>query len=128
MEVKYLLDTNTAIDYLDNKLPSHSAELIDTIPIYISVISRMELLVWPNASFEHLQVLNLFIKASFVYNLDEAIVLKTIELRTAYKIKLPDAIIAATAIEFGLTLISRNLKDFNKITDLKTIDPYSPLV
>jgi len=27
MEVNYLLDTNTAIDYLDNKLPSHSAEL-----------------------------------------------------------------------------------------------------
>jgi predicted nucleic acid-binding protein len=125
MEVKYLLDTNTAIDYLDNKLPSKSTELIDAIPIYISVISRMELLVWPNATFEHLQILNLFIKASSVYNLDEAIILKTIELRNTYKIKLPDAIIAATAIAHELTLISRNLKDFKKITELKTIDPYS---
>ncbi len=71
----------------------------------------MELLVWPNASFVHLQILNLFVKASVVYNLDEAIILKTVELRKTYKIKLPDAIIAATAIVHGLTLISRNLKD-----------------
>jgi predicted nucleic acid-binding protein len=124
MEVKYLLDTNTTIDYLDNKLPIHSTELIDKITIYISVISRMELLVWPNASIDHLQILNLFIKASVVYNLDEAIILKTVELRKTYKIKLPDAIIASTAIIHGLILISRNLKDFNKITDLKTIDPH----
>lgn len=125
MEVKYLLDTNTVIDYLNNKLPNKSADLIDSLPIHISVISRMELLVWRNATFEHLQILNLFIKASLVFNLEELIILKTIELRKMYNIKLPDAIIAATAIVYDMTLISRNVSDFNKIEALKVIDSYT---
>jgi predicted nucleic acid-binding protein len=37
----------------------------------------------------------------------------------------PDAIIAATAIAYDLTLITRNLSDFNKITEVKTINLHS---
>lgn len=42
-------------------------------------------------------------------------------IRTSYKIKLPDAIIAATAIYKNAVLIS-NDKDFEKITSLKVIN------
>jgi predicted nucleic acid-binding protein len=45
-------------------------------------------------------------------------------LRKKYKIKLPDAIIAATAIVNDFTLISHNFKDFLKITELHFINPY----
>lgn len=37
---------------------------------------------------------------------------------------MPDAIIAATTLEFDLILISHNLKDFSKIEGLKLLDPY----
>lgn len=43
---------------------------------------------------------------------------KTIELRKKYNIKLPDAIIAATAIENDLTLITAD-KGFEKVEELK---------
>jgi hypothetical protein len=56
--------------------------------------------------------------------MDDAIVDKTIEVRSLYKIKLPDAIIAATAIGNGLVLVTRNTKDFKDIEGLEVIDPY----
>jgi hypothetical protein len=40
---------------------------------------------------------------------------KVIEIRKSNRIKLPDAIIAATAISNGLSLITRNIDDFRKI-------------
>jgi len=46
----YLVDTNTIIDYLENKLPEKSNRLIDNIIIQFSVISRIELLVWKKAT------------------------------------------------------------------------------
>jgi predicted nucleic acid-binding protein len=40
------------------------------------------------------------------------------------KIKLPDAIIAASALANQFTIITRNKKDFEKIKTLEVIDPY----
>lgn len=62
---------------------------------------------------------------SNVFSLYDEVVEKTIELRRLYKVKLPDAIIAATAIVFELTLISRNDKDFIQIPELKYINPFT---
>ncbi len=48
----------------------------------------------------------------------------TIDIRQNYKLKLPDAIIAATAVVYDLVLFSRNTADFKKIEGLQIIDPY----
>ncbi len=120
----YLVDTNTIIDYLENRLPETSINLIDNIPIQLSVIFRIELLAWQKASDEQLTVLNGFISASTVFNLDESIILKSIEIKKIYRLKLPDAIIAATATTNNLNLLTRNLKDFEKVIELECIDLY----
>jgi predicted nucleic acid-binding protein len=120
----YLADTNTIIDYLENKLPVSSIALLDSIAIQLSVISRIEILAWQKASDEQLKILNEFIAASIVFNLDESIIVKSIEIRKNYKLKLPDAIIAATAVTNNLKLLTRNTKDFEKVIDLEAIDPY----
>ena len=49
----------------------------------------------------------------------------TIALRKEYKIKLPDAIIAATALANDLTIVTNNIKDFSNISGLQLINPYS---
>jgi predicted nucleic acid-binding protein len=49
----------------------------------------------------------------------------SILIRKKHKTKLPDAIIAATALVYDLTLITRNTSDFKCIAELKTIDPHS---
>jgi predicted nucleic acid-binding protein len=41
------------------------------------------------------------------------------------RIKLPDAIIAATALVQNCILLSHNTTDFNKIEGLQVLDPYS---
>ena len=86
---EYLIDTNTVIDYLDNKLPDKASELIDGMDSKISVITRMELLSWPGASKRQTLVLNEFINATKVFALDEPVILKAIDIRKNFKIKLP---------------------------------------
>ena len=44
MAGKYLIDTNSVIDYLDNKLPAKGANMLDEQRLEISVITRIELL------------------------------------------------------------------------------------
>jgi predicted nucleic acid-binding protein len=120
----YLIDTNAVIDYLENKLPDNASSFIDDLLIQISVVSRIELLAWPNISKEQLTLLNGFINASDILLLSEAVILKTIELKKKYRIKLPDAIIAATAIVNDLNLLTRNISDFEKIDGLVNTNPY----
>jgi len=80
----------------------------------------MELLGFSNAE----QVLIDFVSFAEIYPIDDEVIDKTIELRRKYKIKLPDAIIAATAIINEFALISHNFRDFQKITELHFINSY----
>jgi hypothetical protein len=65
-----------------------------------------------------------FIEDALVIELEKEIKLKTAEIRKAYKIKLPDAVIAATALTFNFTLLTRNISDFKNIDGLKLINPH----
>jgi predicted nucleic acid-binding protein len=47
-----------------------------------------------------------------------------IETRLNHKLSLGDAIIAATAINHKLTLVTRNIKDFEKVKHLKLLNPF----
>jgi predicted nucleic acid-binding protein len=62
---------------------------------------------------------------SIVLDLTESIVDTSIVIRKIYKTKLPDAIIAATALVYDLTLITRNVKDFQNIEGLRILDAHS---
>jgi predicted nucleic acid-binding protein len=42
-------------------------------------------------------------------------------LRQKYHLKVPDSAIAATALFTGTTLVTRNIKDFKKIPNLKLL-------
>ena len=46
------------------------------------------------------------------------------DFRREYNVPLDDSIIAASAVQIGATLVTRNLKDFSKIKDLKIKTPY----
>lgn len=124
MGAPYLMDTNAVIDYLNGKLPASCVAAIDENVIEISVITRMELLAWPGATVTHLEILNKFIANGIVHHLDEPTILKAIEIRKTKRCKLPDAIIAATAIEMQLTLLTNNSADFTNIISLSLSNPY----
>lgn len=123
---KYLIDSNVVIDYLSQKLPSKSMDfingIIDATP-NISVITKIEVLGF-NSDNESYLLLNEFINDSNVLEISNQVVEKCIDIRKNYKTKLPDAIIAATAIVNGMFIISRNVADFKNIKGLQVIDPY----
>lgn len=121
-----MIDTNVVIDYLGNKLPNTGVvfmnSIIDAVPT-ISVITKIEVLGF-NAPDEPYQLLVSFMNDAYVIGLTDSIVEKCIEIRKNYKTKLPDAIIAATALVNGLTIVSRNTKDFQSIAGLTYINPH----
>jgi predicted nucleic acid-binding protein len=126
MGKSYLIDSNVFRKYIDDDLSERGNELIDLILdkgiIQISVITRIELFSWNSDNYS-MELIKDFVSISTEYNLTEPIIQKTIEIRKAIKIKLPDAIIAATAMVNNLILLSDNDKDFGKILALKYINP-----
>jgi len=123
MGQKYLIDTNVILDFMGGKLPAKSEDYLSKViddQINISAINKIELLGFSNVE----QVLIDLVNFTVVYHIDDEIIDKTIELRKKHKIKLPDAIIAATAIVNNFILISHNAKDFQKIMELSFIDSY----
>ena len=128
MGIKYLWDTNTVIYFLQNQFPISAEQFVDSTLEHsspaISAITEIELLCWKTDNDKDLKVLYDFIEKATVFELERAIKLKTAEIRKAYKIKLPDAIIAATALIYKLTLITRNTKDFENIHELKVVNPF----
>ncbi|TRX35108.1 type II toxin-antitoxin system VapC family toxin [Flavobacterium sp. ZT3R18] len=124
---QYLIDTNVVIDYLGQKIPLSGMKfmnnIIDNIP-NVSVITKIEVLGF-NAPAEHYQLLTDFMNDATVIELTNKVVDASIEIRKNYKTKLPDAVIAATALVYDLTIISRNVSDFKNIQNLKVINPHS---
>lgn len=128
MDEGFLIDTNIAIYFLEGVLPSQSLPFMRSVlsgGIKLSVITQIELLGWQSKDGDKAMVTEEFVKKSVCYPLDEAVIQKTIALRKQLKIKLPDAIIAATALVYDLTLVSRNDKDFLAIPELSYRNPFS---
>lgn len=120
----YLIDTNVAIYYFGMALPLESEKFIDQIlnaKYSISVINRIELLGFKKITEKESEALSSFISNSTILDLDEDIILKTIQIRKIYNIKLPDAIIAATCLVNNCILITNNIKDFDKIKELQLL-------
>ena len=122
----YLLDTNVVIDFCNSKLPIKAKELLISVEPAISVITRIELFASGKIPEQERLTLEAFVSIATIYNsINAEIIAKTITIRQQYNTKLPDAIIAATAIIYDLVLISRNTSDFKNIQDLQVINPYS---
>jgi len=125
--MKYLWDTNIAIYYLQQQFPPSSEMVMDDIISNylpgISVITEIELLCWKTATEKDLQLLQSFINDCWVFELDKEIKIQTATLRKLHRIKLPDAIIAATAMVYDMELITHNINDFKSIPTLKLFDP-----
>ena len=121
MVAGFLIDTNTVIDAQMARLPhTASAFLAEIINqnFTISFVTYIEFLGYSDIAKSAEE----FIGLADVIEIDKIIIDNCIKIRKAHKIKLPDAIIAATAISLGYTLITRNTSDFKDIVGLNTID------
>lgn len=129
MGTRYLLDTIAAIYLLKGSLPISNPDVIaeaSSVPPQLSVISKIEILGWNAPTEAETRKCQDFISDSVIFPLSDEVVEMTVLLRRlAQKPKLPDCIIAATAIVHKMKLISRNETDFSKIPGLLLVNPFA---
>lgn len=123
----WLLDSNVIMGYLNQDATqgfSHQFEQALLEGVAVSVITTIEILGWrghdeiSRASAEKL------LSCMDEITLSPSVVQRTILLRTRYAIKLPDAVIAATALTCNLKLLTRNTVDFDHIVGLTVVNPF----
>jgi predicted nucleic acid-binding protein len=128
MGQRFIVDSNVIIDYTASLFSNSGNQFLENIfnnDFLISVAVKIEVLGF-NDLPEKLLLIEEFVNTAFVISLDQDVTQKTIELRRNYKkLKLGDAIIAATALVHNLTLVTRNTKDFKRIDNLNIFDAHS---
>lgn len=102
---RYLLDTNILLywlgDRLQNPLPRGY--------YFTSIISEIELLSYHGLDPQAEQQIRSLLNTIEVVELDQTIKELTISLRKAYRLKLPDAVVVATASSIGAILLTNDL-------------------
>lgn len=102
--MKYLLDTNVVIYLLGGRLK----QALPDGEFGVSVITEIELLSYPALLPAEEQVARSFLNEVIRYPLSDSIRDQTIALRRQFRLKLPDALIAATALDVGAVLLSND--------------------
>ena len=119
----FLIDTNIIIYSTQDKLKINDF-VKDEDDLYISSITYIETLGFPFQDWNEEEKITLFCNSFERLFLTKEVERQTIIIRKANKIKLPDAIIAATAIVYNLTLVTCNSDDFKNIPELKILNPF----
>jgi len=118
-----LLDSNVIIYLSRRELDLDFADQFDTLSI--SVITYMEILGYNFSDQSEERFIYDFLSAFHMYFVDQAIAEEVIQIRKNKRIKLPDAIIASTAILNDLCLITRDVDDFSNIANLNIMNPFN---
>jgi predicted nucleic acid-binding protein len=118
----YTLDTNAIIYYVkeDPALVLFLEQIFSKqFTVYISTITEIELFGFPGISFIEEKKLEELMLIFGIISVDSKIARIAASLRRNYRLKVSDSAIAATAIFTGTTLVTRNVRDFRKVSDLK---------
>lgn len=120
---RYVLDTNAIVALLQGNI-----ELIELLKdadwLGVSVISQIEFLVFPGLTQDDGQIFEQFLQRVEVLGLvaiDAVLIEKIIEIRQQHRLKLPDAVIAAMAIQNSASLVTAD-REFAKVTLLTVIN------
>ena len=90
----------------------------------MSAISVPEVLGFTGLSAEDEIVFEAWFARLFVQAVTEPILRRAAALRRQRRMKLGDSIIAATALEIGARLVTRNVDDFKHIAGLEIANPF----
>lgn len=103
-------DTTVLIDYL-NGIPGAGEELQRYEQVTISIVTWIEVLLGARSA-EQEALIQRFLNSFAVHGVDAAVARRAVSIRRERRIRLPDAIIEATARERGALLVTRNTRDF----------------
>lgn len=110
-----VLDTNVVLYFLGGRLPNP----LPSGQYFVSVITEIELLSYPSLSSDEEVQIRDFLAKLTVVELESNIKDLAITFRKQYRLRLPDAIIAATAQILNATLFTNDVKLTN-LTEINT--------
>ena len=118
----FALDTNTLIYYAAGQSATEAFfEEHQNSIFYLPSIVVAEFLSYPLITDSSATAFKRFARQTIVVNLDFAIAELAANLRRRYKVKLMDAVVAATALTAQATLVTNNTRDFKKISGLNLL-------
>jgi predicted nucleic acid-binding protein len=111
--MRYILDTNVALYLLGGRL----ANPLPVGEVYLSVISEIEMLSYPTIAEAETLAIQQFLSQVTVIGIDEDVKHTAIVFRKKYRLKLPDAIVCASALSTNAILLSNDIQ-LNRITEI----------
>ena len=120
---KLLLDSNIVI-YIAKKELAPELFVVADDALYLSDVSFMETLGYAFADEAEKQEIENLLSVLFRFPIQELVVQKVIAIRQTRRMKLPDAIIAATALIHDCVLVTRNISDFSGLPGLVILNPF----
>ncbi|MFN0047811.1 MAG: type II toxin-antitoxin system VapC family toxin [Cytophagales bacterium] len=128
--MRKLVDRNIIIYFLEKSYPSHLEDFFQNLFVVgnkYSSILKIEALSLSKLWQTKISLVFDFFDQGKEYILSNEAILKAAEIRRNFKIKLPDAVIAATAIMHKFKFVTRNEKDFINIPDLSIENRFQPI-
>ena len=112
--MNFVLDTNVVIYAQKGAL----AEALPHGLYFVSVITEIELLSFPNLTAEQEEALLALLSDVSVVGIDEEVKRRSVALRRRFRLRLPDAIIAATAMTLDADLLTNDTA-MARVADLR---------
>ena len=119
----YTLDTNILVyraasePFAKSFFEEHHGDVF-----YVPSIAVAEFLSYPLINEIATSAFHSFISQTIIVNLDFRIAELAAEVRRLHRVKLLDAVIAATALSTNSMLVTKNIRDFKKIKGLKLFE------
>jgi predicted nucleic acid-binding protein len=121
-----ITDTSIVLGYLNQTIPSPQIPRIEFLLLYelqVSVVTRIELLGFPGISERQTKEIQDILNDGTVHLLSEEIEISAINIRRYTRLKLGDAIIAATALATNQSLLIADQRGFQQVPGLKLLRP-----
>ncbi|MBP6810243.1 MAG: type II toxin-antitoxin system VapC family toxin [Saprospiraceae bacterium] len=120
---KLLFDSNVII-YIAKKELAPEAFILPEDVLFLSDVSYMETLGYAFADENEKLETEKLLSVLFRFSIEEQVVQKVIEIRQSRRMKLPDAIIAASALVHDCIVVTRNTSDFSGLPGLAVLNPF----
>lgn len=117
---KLLLDSNIIIGVVNGKL---DISQIENFALLVSEITRLEVIGYHQLQSNEEKLLEQFFSNIECLPISKTIINWAIQFRKQKSMSVGDAIIAATARQHKLILMTANTKDFKHIENLELINP-----
>lgn len=114
-----LIDTNIILYTLAGR--DELATYVEGRQVFVSFISEIEALSYPGLTESERRKVKAYLSRCIVIGLIEGVKEETVRMRSTYRLKLPDAMIAATALRLGVAVLTAD-KDFDRLKHELTID------